>query len=153
MPSQQNLIRRTQVEGKGRLWVTSFFYKYKTSTTYPLFLTICDILYLLKVFEMMICFLSYFAARLRESINCFAKKPFDILNSLLNDIREYNPHYLQSAFTHNPGTTLFHVTDVTVPLLGKENTHSTGKDHCLSYLLRIMIGFKLKRKIVVNSMQ
>ena len=29
--------RWTRFVGKGRLWVTSFIYKYKTSTTYPLY--------------------------------------------------------------------------------------------------------------------
>ena len=29
----------TRIVGKGRLWVTSFIYKYKTSTTYPLYET------------------------------------------------------------------------------------------------------------------
>ena len=32
-------LRRTRIVGKGGLWVTSFIYKYKTSTTYPLFET------------------------------------------------------------------------------------------------------------------
>ena len=32
-------VRRTQIVGKGTLWVTSFIYKYKTSTTYPLYET------------------------------------------------------------------------------------------------------------------
>ena len=29
----------TRIVGKGRLWVTSFIYKYKTSTAYPLYET------------------------------------------------------------------------------------------------------------------
>ena len=31
--------RWTWIVGKGGLWVTSFIYKYKTSTTYPLYET------------------------------------------------------------------------------------------------------------------
>ena len=31
--------RQTRIVGKGGLWVTSFIYKYKTSTTYPLYET------------------------------------------------------------------------------------------------------------------
>ena len=34
-----NTICGTQIVGKGRLCVTSFFYKYETSTTYPLYET------------------------------------------------------------------------------------------------------------------
>ena len=45
IPSNQNykqwqwMKRRTWIVGKDRLWVTSFIYKYKTSTTYPLYET------------------------------------------------------------------------------------------------------------------
>ena len=34
---QFNFLSWTQIVGKGRLWVTSFIYKYKTYTTYPLY--------------------------------------------------------------------------------------------------------------------
>ena len=33
------ILCRTQIVGKGGLWVASFIYKYKTSTTYPLYET------------------------------------------------------------------------------------------------------------------
>ena len=37
--SRVDFVRRTRIVGKGGLWVMSFIYKYKTSTTYPLYET------------------------------------------------------------------------------------------------------------------
>ena len=34
-------------------------------------------------------------------------KPRNVLYLLINEVREYNPPYPQSAFTHNLGTTFY----------------------------------------------
>ena len=86
IPSNQNykqwqwMKRRTWIVGKDRLWVTSFIYKYKTSTTYPLYETTWRFVLINKW--------------------CLW------VQSALSTIRLiHNLPYPQSAFTHNQGTT------------------------------------------------